>query len=304
MSGDEIRSESSGAERPGADGGNIPTPDERIVRPASASVDAEVEWEMRRRSRRAFLVGGLAAIAGYGGWRFLRDAPIEDGVPAPFRSVLRGNERLWRGFFGNGQLAPTFPVRAASMPKVNGDIGLDPRWDAANWRLRIHGLGEESVRMTPDGRLEQVPLLVTMEEILALPRVEMVTEFKCIEGWSTVTHWTGARLSDLVMRYGGGGRAGSLDRIAGRLPEYVSLETPDRGYYVGLDLASALHPQTLLCYAMGGRMLTPLHGAPLRLVVPVKYGIKNIKRIGAIRFTAQRPADYWAERGYDWYAGL
>jgi DMSO/TMAO reductase YedYZ molybdopterin-dependent catalytic subunit len=69
-------------------------------------------------------------------------------------------------------------------------------------------------------------------------------------------------------------------------------------------MASALHPQTLLCYEMGGRPLTPEHGAPLRLVIPVKYGIKNLKQIGTIQFTDVRPADYWAQQGYDWYAGL
>ena len=69
------------------------------------------------------------------------------------------------------------------------------------------------------------------------------------------------------------------------------------------DMASALHPQTLLCYEMNGRPLTPAHGAPLRLVIPIKYGIKNLKQIGTIQFTDERPADYWAERGYDWYAG-
>jgi DMSO/TMAO reductase YedYZ molybdopterin-dependent catalytic subunit len=55
---------------------------------------------------------------------------------------------------------------------------------------------------------------------------------------------------------------------------------------------------------MNGKPLESLHGAPLRLVIPVKYGIKNIKRIGSIEYTDTRPADYWAERGYDWYAGL
>src|SRR5205085_5035712 len=99
------------------------------------------------------------------------------------------------------------------------------------------------------------------------------------------------------------GTAPDVKGRPGDLLPYVSIETPDRGYYVGLEMASALHPQTLLCYEMNGQPLTPEHGAPLRLVVPVKYGIKNIKRIGTIRFTARRPADYWAENGYDWYAG-
>jgi DMSO/TMAO reductase YedYZ molybdopterin-dependent catalytic subunit len=80
--------------------------------------------------------------------------------------------------------------------------------------------------------------------------------------------------------------------------------TPDKEYYVGLDMPGAMHPQTLLAWEMGGAPLEPDHGAPLRLSMPVKYGIKNIKRIGRIEFTDKRPADYWAEQGYDWFAGL
>src|SRR6267143_1311005 len=72
-----------------------------------------------------------------------------------------------------------------------------------------------------------------------------------------------------------------------------------RGYFVGLDMQSAAHPQTLLAYELNGQPLTWQHGAPLRLAIPVKYRIKNIKRLGVIRYTNVRPADYWAERGYD-----
>jgi DMSO/TMAO reductase YedYZ molybdopterin-dependent catalytic subunit len=69
-------------------------------------------------------------------------------------------------------------------------------------------------------------------------------------------------------------------------------------------MASALHPQSLLAYEMNGQPLEDRHGAPLRLVIPVKYGIKNLKRIGRIEYTNSRPADYWAEQGYDYYSGL
>jgi DMSO/TMAO reductase YedYZ molybdopterin-dependent catalytic subunit len=65
-----------------------------------------------------------------------------------------------------------------------------------------------------------------------------------------------------------------------------------------------MHPQTLLAYEQNGKPLTDEHGSPLRLVIPVKYGIKNIKRVGRIEYTNDRPADYWAEEGYDWFAGL
>jgi DMSO/TMAO reductase YedYZ molybdopterin-dependent catalytic subunit len=108
-------------------------------------------------------------------------------------------------------------------------------------------------------------------------------------------HWGGARFSDFTRKYFPPGR---------QLPPYVSMLTPDEDYYVGLDLKSAMHPQTLLAYEYDGAPVPPKHGAPLRLVIPVKYGIKNIKRIGTVSYVSQRPADYWAEDGYDWFAGL
>jgi DMSO/TMAO reductase YedYZ molybdopterin-dependent catalytic subunit len=88
------------------------------------------------------------------------------------------------------------------------------------------------------------------------------------------------------------------------MTEFVGLETPDSGYYVGLDMPSMLNQQMLLAYELEGRPLSQEHGAPVRLATPNKYGIKTIKRIGTIEFTDQQPADYWYERGYDWYAQL
>jgi DMSO/TMAO reductase YedYZ molybdopterin-dependent catalytic subunit len=86
-------------------------------------------------------------------------------------------------------------------------------------------------------------------------------------------------------------------------PSSRSVETPDGDYFVGLDSDSAMHPQTLLAWEMNGEPLSEEHGAPLRLVIPVKYGIKNIKRIGRIEWLDRCPKDYGADRGYDWYAG-
>src|SRR5260370_27671807 len=155
---------------------------------------------------------------------------------------------------------------------------MDDDVEPADWRLKVDG-GSESRSFT-------------LAEIQALPRIDMVTEFKCIEGWSQIMRFTGARLADLVQV------------VQPKTTRYVGLETPNSQYYVGLDGESAMHPQTLLCYEMNGAPLTADHGAPLRLAIPVKYGIKNLKRAGRIFFTDERPRDYWAERGYDWYAGL
>ena len=103
----------------------------------------------------------------------------------------------------------------------------------------------------------------------------------------------GVKFSDFLDRNG----------IGSRYP-YVGLETPDGKYYVSIDMESMLHPQTLLCYEMNGAPLLFDNGAPLRLIIPVKYGIKSLKQLGRIFFADSRPPDYWAERGYDWYAGL
>ena len=140
-------------------------------------------------------------------------------------------------------------------------------------------------------------LLLTMEDILKLPRHELVTQFKCIEGWSQIVHWAGVRMADFMEAY-------PPEARDGREPKYVYMETPDGDYYTGYDLDVCRHPQTLLVTEMMGAPLTQFHGAPLRLHMPTKYGYKQIKRIGLISYTNDKPDDYWTKLGYDWYAGL
>jgi hypothetical protein len=150
-------------------------------------------------------------------------------------------------------------------------------------------------------------LLLTMADVKKLPHVELVTEFKCIEGWSEIVYWGGARLRDFLAAFPplNGDRSQSDSKKPARgIPKYVGFETPDGQYYVGIEREVALHPQTLLAYELNGQHLTPDHGAPLRLVTPLKYGIKQLKQIGRITYTDMRPHDYWHEQGYDYYAGL
>ena len=263
------------------------------VKPTS---EEEVRSRMRVLTRRSFAVGAVAAVAGAAGFYWLKGSETANGIPWPLRKVLGFNERLGRAAFGDGRLSATFPSERAVGPgamRVNGAIGLGGAVDPATWSLEVS---------SDAGR----PRRFDLNEVRAAPRTSMVVELKCIEGWSAVFSWAGASLGDFMRRHRLGTRSGAAPDPVGNptdLYRYVALETPDRGYYVGLDMASALHPQTLLCYEMGGEPLTREHGAPLRLAIPVKYGIKNIKRIGRIRFTDERPADYWAERGYDWYSG-
>jgi DMSO/TMAO reductase YedYZ molybdopterin-dependent catalytic subunit len=254
--------------------------------------DQDAARVMRRKSRRSFLVMGVSATAGVAGWHWLTTRSRLGDLSYPLRLALEFNEGLAASYFSDDRLAPTFAREMAREPRVNGGEGLPARFDPRAWRLQIAGTNE--------------PRQATLEEIKRLPRVETTTELKCIEGWSVIVNWAGCRLSDFAAAYKLGTRDGAPPDIRNRprdLLGYVALETPDGGYYVGMDMQSALHPQTLLCYEMNGEPLSIEHGAPLRLVTTVKYGIKSIKRIGKINFTDERPPDFWAERGYDWYAG-
>jgi hypothetical protein len=273
---------------PPAVGGTFLRSDEAPALPSPEKptrLDEETERRLRRLSRRGFASAVAAVVGGVLSWRWVVTRDNEGGLPWPLRRVLEWNERVSRGVFRPAGLSPQFPRSMARAPRVNGRIGLDQGIELAGWRLQVIG---------PDGPGSS--RWFTLDQIKALPRADMTTELRCIEGWSEIVHWAGVRLRDLALTTG-------LAKRAGHLLDYAALKTPDGRYYVGLDMASALHPQTLLCYEMNGRPLTPAHGAPLRLVIPIKYGIKNLKQIGTIQFTDKRPADYWAERGYDWYAG-
>jgi hypothetical protein len=141
-------------------------------------------------------------------------------------------------------------------------------------------------------------LLLTLDDLKKFEHHELVTQFKCIEGWSQIVHWGGIRLADLMKAYPPALNA------QGKLPKYVYMETPDGNYYCGFDRTVCEHPQVLLATEMGGKPLEQGHGAPLRLHMPSKYGYKQIKRISLIAYMDQKPDDYWTKLGYDWYAGL
>jgi DMSO/TMAO reductase YedYZ molybdopterin-dependent catalytic subunit len=245
-----------------------------------------LEQQIRKRTILAFaffIVLGSAAVKGF---IWLKNQPLDhgrQGVQLPLRKVLDANEKLFDKSLSDDHLAKAWPKSAAAgVPRVNGDIGMSAAFDPKTWKLKV-------LRSPTD------TLFLTLEDLRQLPKTEIVFDFKCIEGWSQVTRWAGVRFSDFVKKYQLGPQAAM---------KYIGLNTPDAAYYVGIDMPSALHPQTLLCYEMNGKPLPMNQGYPLRVIIPVKYGIKSLKRIGAIWFSNERPPDYWFERGYDYYSGL
>ena len=221
------------------------------------------------------------------------------------RSVV-SHEGSWslalRNAFGTSALAREFqPADVTKAFKANGSVNPDDdayqEWAEgkfAEWRLEIDGLVER-------------PAKLSLEEIRALPSRTQITRHDCVEGWSCIGKWKGARLSALLesvgvkpeARYVMFRCADALDRLA-----------PENKYYESIDLAEARHEQTILAYEMNDEVLPVRHGAPLRLRVERQLGYKMAKYIMRIELVADLAGvgdgngGYWEDLGYDWYAGI
>lgn len=243
--------------------------------------------KISKRTFISFSVFLALQSAGLIGFFKLKNQPLDGGllggIQEPLRDGLETNEKIFGSGFNAGKLAKEYPKEdAVKEARVNGNVGIGEDFEATEWKLNVVKNSGEYIE-------------ISLDEIKQLPKTEVVYNFKCIEGWSQVSYWGGVRFSDFVKHF-------KLQPEAAM--QYVGMMTPDEEYYVGIDMPSALHPQTILCYEHNNKPLTPDHGYPLRLIIPVKYGIKSIKRIGSMYFDNEKPSDYWAERGYDYYSGL
>lgn len=243
--------------------------------------------ELKRLSRRSFLWAGAGVAGSLSLLSLFNKKAPEDGtgIKTLFRKAHETNEELAK-LFVSGRKAPEFPRSRAVEPR-NNYHGITPEPDLESWKLTL-----------TDAQNPDAVQTFTLADLKKLPEVSLTTELKCVEGWSAVVTWTGCRFVDFARKY---------PPLPGT--KYVALRSEPEGfdeawYYVGIDVESALHPQTLLAWGMNGEPLTVEHGAPLRLAIPTKYGIKNIKLITSISYETERPKDYWAEQGYDFYAGL
>lgn len=251
-------------------------------RPPTLPQEELSKKSLRRRTFVSFAVFVLADVIGWTIFRRIKTAPPDSGTQAPLRKVLNGNEKIFSAVFDENKLIKEYPAAAAVRnPRVNGVAGMQKSVDDESWRLQV---------MKADGST----LAVNLNDLKKLPKREVVFEFKCIEGWSQVMRWSGVPFKTFAEAY---------QLNSEKALPYIGLQTVNKKYYVGIDMPSALHPQTILCYEMNGAPLSPEHGAPLRLIIPVKYGIKHLKQIGTLFFSHDKPPDYWAERGYDYYAG-
>jgi DMSO/TMAO reductase YedYZ molybdopterin-dependent catalytic subunit len=185
--------------------------------------------------------------------------------------------------FRAGHLAPTFEdadLTPFSRFPINGYDVDDPGVDFDKWSLTVTGL----VQKPGDYKLDQFQIL---------PKVTQNTRHVCVEGWDVIGRFGGARLSDFLKMIG-----------ADLTARFIYVECAD-DYYESLDMATALHPQTLLCYEMYEQPLTREHGAPLRLTIPTKVGYKQAKYLTDLKVTnILEKAGYWEDQGYSRFYSL
>jgi DMSO/TMAO reductase YedYZ molybdopterin-dependent catalytic subunit len=256
---------------------------------------------LRYQSRRDFLVFGAGALAALAGTGFLlpQETLSRMGMPRSMDSpgkewflnkALRIDDDVAEALYSGTRRVPTYTKSQITTLKNNYNGSTPDPGYISGWKLTLDGLASA------------LSISLDIRNLLTRFSVhEQITRLVCVEGWSAIAWWSGLRFDDLLHAYPPVSQAKWA-----HIESSVNLDAngnPDP-YFVSIDLPTAQHTQTLLATHLNGKPLTVEHGAPLRLLVPVKLGLKNIKAITRITYTKDEPSDYWAERGYSRYDGI
>jgi DMSO/TMAO reductase YedYZ molybdopterin-dependent catalytic subunit len=236
----------------------------------------------RQIERRLFLkqglsLGALTLLTGC-------DVTDESAVQAVLNGISRWNDRAQAALFNPHRLMPTYPESQAVKDfRFNAYYGASqiPKIDGTTWKLNLSGLIDSRKPWT-------------LAELHALPQESQVTRHVCVEGWSMIGHWGGVPLRAVLEKAGADMRA-----------KYVAFRCDDPiNYSSSIDMATALHPQTILCLTYAGRPIEPKFGAPMRLKMTTKLGFKQPKFVTSIHVTNDYPGGYWEDLGYNWFGGV
>jgi DMSO/TMAO reductase YedYZ molybdopterin-dependent catalytic subunit len=231
--------------------------------------------ERRRLLRGGLSLGGLSLLTGC-------DLSTKDGlIDRTLWAMLRFNDRVQAALFDPNRLAATFRRDQITHPfKFNAYYPASQikTVDPATWKLEVGGLVDDDSDWD-------------LKRLQAMPQESQITRHICVEGWSQIGEWRGVPLRAFLKAVGADLRA-----------RYVGFECFD-DYSSSIDMASALHPQTILAMDFEQTPLTGPWGAPLRLRIPTKLGFKNPKYLSAITVTNDNPGGYWEDQGYNWFSG-
>ena len=267
-------------------------------RPEIIEVPSRKLGAWTRRDLLLFGAGIAATIVG-GGFLLPSDTLARIGIrgntdsPGKERFLnhaINLDDRVAKALYSKGRLVPTYS-KSDITPLKNNYNGATPDDSyLPGWKLTLDGLGS--------GR----GVSLGIQDLLTrFPQHEQITRLVCVEGWSAIAWWSGVKFDDLLRAYPPPATAKWA-----RVDSSVNLDAdgnPDL-YYASIDLDTARHPQTLLATHYNGQPLPLEHGAPLRLLAPMKLGLKNIKAITKIVYSAAEPPDYWNLQGYSRYDGI
>jgi DMSO/TMAO reductase YedYZ molybdopterin-dependent catalytic subunit len=255
-----------------------PKPSRRIdVDRESLMIDVRRQLDAPSRrlfGKRILTLGGLAMLTGCS---LSDDASVETFL----LRVSRMNDKVQAWLFDPNRLAPTYTEAQITRPfPFNAFYGIDEVTvvNGDDFRLKVGGLVREKKSWT-------------LEELYALPKAEQITRHICVEGWSAIGRWGGTPFAGFLQRIGADTGA-----------KYVGFRCAD-DYYESIDMATALHPQTLLTFTYDGERLPPKYGYPMKLRMPTKLGYKNPKHIMELFVTNSYPGGYWEDQGYNWFGG-
>ncbi|MBB5606142.1 MULTISPECIES: molybdopterin-dependent oxidoreductase [unclassified Janthinobacterium] len=250
-----------------------------IVQEQGQAMLADALRKIEEPSRRQFLqrsltLGGLALLTGC-------DVSDESSIDAGLNQVSRFNDKVQGLLFDASRLAPTYPDSMIARPfPFNAFYGEDEvrQIDGDSWRLELSGL---VTRRKP----------WSLAQLRALPQESQVTRHICVEGWSAIGKWGGVPFAHFLNLIG-----------ADKTAKYVGFKCDD-DYFTSIDMATALHPQTIMALTYDGQELPPKYGYPMKLRMPTKLGYKNPKHIRAIYVTNTYTGGYWEDQGYNWFGG-
>ena len=240
---------------------------------------AQFRPQLERIERRLFLKQGLSlgALTLLSGCN-LKD---DDAIDRLLWSVSKWNDRVQAKLFDPQKLAPTFSEAQITTPfpfNAFYDESEAPVVDGESYALRLSGLIDDKRPWN-------------LRDLRALPQTSQITRHVCVEGWSAVGKWGGVPFKLFLERIG-----------ADQSARYVGFRCADK-YSTSIDMATALHPQTLLALDFPGKPGETKYGFPVKLRVPTKLGFKNPKFVAEIFVTNDNPGGYWENLGYNWYSG-
>ncbi len=253
--------------------------------------------KMSRRGLLARMFAGACSIALAGCDRLSETKWFPRVLGLGEKATLRAHKlilprRAMAQEFTEADLSPQFRSNGTAMPRNRAYLAMAGN-GFADYRLAVGGLVER-------------PMNISLADLRALPARTQITRHDCVEGWSVIGKWKGARLGALL-------EAVHLKPNARYVVFHCADPMEEDGtspYYESIDLDDAFHPQTILAYELNGKALPVENGAPLRLRLERQLGYKMAKYVMRIEivenFSGIRggKGGYWEDQGYEWYAGI